>query len=100
MKYRTPVHQAANIVYPFALALISLCNTIDGAAPRLYRYIRRRRREAIVAVAMLASGCAASQPRPTEPPAPRPPQIERLDCGGKACTITTSGNATIVWVQE
>ncbi len=33
----------------------------------------------------------------------RPAQVERLDCGGRSCTITTVGESsptTVIFVQE
>lgn len=85
-----PVILAARFLSAFALTLVSLANSVDNAVSR-----RLRRRAAVLAAALLLAGCA-SAPRGV----PEPPRIDRLNCGGKSCTITTSGSATIVWVQE
>jgi len=51
-------------------------------------------------ILLFLSGCASNQRRDTST---GPASIERLDCGGRACTITTAGKttpATVIFVQE
>lgn len=45
-------------------------------------------------------GCAST---PRSQQHVRPAQVERLDCGGRSCTITTVGESsptTVIFVQE
>lgn len=93
MNATTHVFQAASRLIAYAATLISYANAADAAVQRR----RRRKLAAAAAAVLLLPGCARPAPAPVHP---EPPQIHRLDCGGSACTITTSGSATIVWVQE
>jgi hypothetical protein len=87
----SPVLVALRALLPFALTLVRTANFADAVA-------RRRRRHLTLAgvVALTLGACAHHQARPEA----TAPQIDRLECGGKSCTITTSGRATIVWVSE
>lgn len=56
---------------------------------------RKRRRNMLLGTCLLTlgSGCAHA-------PKPAPAQVERLECGGSACSITTAGPSTVIWVTE
>lgn len=88
----SPVFVALGVILPFALTIVGAATWIESEVDRR----RRRRQIAGLLLALLSTGCASKVATVT----PEPPRIDRLECGGKSCSITTSGRATIVWVSE
>jgi len=66
-------------------------HTADNYADRRRR---ARRTAATLLVACILPGCERATVTP------EPAEIASLDCGARACSITTAGSSALIWIQE
>ncbi len=82
------------------VAHVSWARTAEDTARGAVRWAKGRRKAKLSALLLSSAIGCAHQPaeRPIEPTAAA--SIDRLTCGGRSCSITQAGGATLVWVQE
>lgn len=83
------------------VAHVTWARTAEDTARGAVRWVKGRRKAKLSALLLSSAIGCAHQPaaRPVEPTA-APASIDRLTCGGRSCSITQAGGATLVWVQE
>lgn len=83
------------------VAHVSWARTAEDTARGAVRWVKGRRKAKLSALLLSSAIGCAHQPaaRPVEPTA-APASIDRLTCGGRSCSITEAGGATMVWISE
>lgn len=71
----------------------ALVNAADARADK-----RRRARRTGAALLLAATILPACRPQPVN--TPEPAAIASLDCGARACSITTAGSSALIWINE